>query len=349
MRFNLWVLSVLMGCLFLFLGLGLGPGHTQDPIAPRIAPDQVRRDAPIHAPSNQPVTSPIIPADWIEERFRKLDRNGDGLLSHDEMTENLRIEKNRWDVNGDGMIDLDEWRKYVEAFRTGHHPPPPVVGTLPKTHRRDQKVSIQEREQRVLFPIREQHVQPLPGGEQRSGVPAVRPPFKEREPAKARAAPRQWPRNIPEWFKEYDTDGDGQVSLTEWKEKEVDTREFRLYDLNGDGFISLRELIQSGQYLTGMNSPPVLVGTNPEVGQFYYWEITGSTQGDVFGTDIYTIDSPMGTTAVHAGVLQPGQTAFLKVILLPGQQHYDGSYYNGVMSKDRHTGYHKSFRVEAIP
>ena len=31
------------------------------------------------------------------------------------MTENLKAEKDRWDVNKDGMIDLDEWRAYVNG------------------------------------------------------------------------------------------------------------------------------------------------------------------------------------------------------------------------------------------
>src|SRR5262245_539021 len=40
---------------------------------------------------------------WAYERFRKLDRNGDGLLSEQEMTPNLRLEREKWDTNRDGQ------------------------------------------------------------------------------------------------------------------------------------------------------------------------------------------------------------------------------------------------------
>jgi hypothetical protein len=185
-------------------------------------------------------------------------------------------------------------------------------------------------------------------GQNPPGQGAVRPPFKQRQPSQQAAERIKWPRNIPPWFKDYDTNGDGQVSLIEWKSMGDDLAEFRKYDLNGDGIITLEELIHSGQFHTGYNAPVVLVGTNPEIGQFYYWEVTGTTMGSVWGTDIYTIDSPMGAAAVHAGVLREGQTAFLKVNLLPGQQHYYGSESNGITSEDRHTGYHKSFTLETI-
>src|SRR5206468_2180982 len=40
------------------------------------------------------------------------------------------------------------------------------------------------------------------------------------------------PSNIPKWFKDYDIDGDGQIALYEWKEKEGTVAEFRKLDLN---------------------------------------------------------------------------------------------------------------------
>src|SRR5262249_15208636 len=52
--------------------------------------------------------------------------------------------------------------------------------------------------------------------------------------------------------------------------------------------------------------------------------------GSVWGTDIYTDDSPLAAVAVHAGVLQVGQKGVVKVTILPGQQSYTGSTRNGV-------------------
>src|SRR5207248_2699193 len=52
----------------------------------------------------------------MDEWFRRLDKDGDGYLSYEEMTENLKAEKDKWDTNKDGKIDLTEWREYVKAF-----------------------------------------------------------------------------------------------------------------------------------------------------------------------------------------------------------------------------------------
>ena len=37
-------------------------------------------------------------------------------------------------------------------------------------------------------------------------------------------------------------------------------------------------------------------------------EVTGSSQGTVWGTDLYTDDSSIPAAAVHAGVLKDGET-----------------------------------------
>src|SRR5262245_6520552 len=42
-------------------------------------------------------------------------------------------------------------------------------------------------------------------------------------------------------------------------------------------------------------------------GQALLFNVTGATQGTIWGTDIYTDDSPLPVTAVHFGALQPGE------------------------------------------
>ena len=71
-----------------------------------------------------------------------------------------------------------------------------------------------------------------------------------------------------------------------------------------------------------------------QVGKVFYFEVTGGNGGTVWGTDIYTDDSPIATAAVHAGVLQVGQKAVLKVTILAGQASYTGSTRNGVTTSD---------------
>lgn len=51
----------------------------------------------------------------IEEYFNRLDRDGDGMLQYDEMSETLQNERDKYDTNHDGMIDLTEFKAYVAA------------------------------------------------------------------------------------------------------------------------------------------------------------------------------------------------------------------------------------------
>lgn len=48
----------------------------------------------------------------IDKVFRVLDRNGDGVLSGDEMTTKLREDRLRADIDGNGRIDKDEYRAH---------------------------------------------------------------------------------------------------------------------------------------------------------------------------------------------------------------------------------------------
>ena len=69
-----------------------------------------------------------------------------------------------------------------------------------------------------------------------------------------------------------------------------------------------------------------------QVGVEVQLQVTGALGGAVWGTDVYTLDSPVGTAAVHAGVVQPGQTVAVKVRILPSPPQYVGSTRNGVTS-----------------
>ena len=66
----------------------------------------------------------------------------------------------------------------------------------------------------------------------------------------------------------------------------------------------------------------------------YYFYLTGSSAGRVWGTGIYTNDSNLAVAAVHAGILNPGQKGIVKVTILPGQAQYKGSTANNITSSD---------------
>ena len=63
---------------------------------------------------------------------------------------------------------------------------------------------------------------------------------------------------------------------------------------------------------------------NPGVGQ--------PQQGNVWGTDVYTLDSHLVTAAMHAGLVKPGQTAVVRVKIVPSPPQFVGGQRNGVTS-----------------
>jgi len=65
----------------------------------------------------------------------------------------------------------------------------------------------------------------------------------------------------------------------------------------------------------------------------FHFLVTGSTEGSIWGTGIYTDDSRLAKAAVHAGVLTAGESGAVRVTILPGQASYSGSAANGVVSE----------------
>ena len=70
----------------------------------------------------------------------------------------------------------------------------------------------------------------------------------------------------------------------------------------------------------GRQSDPVALpdpsSWHSHVGEAFDIDVVGSSQGTVWGTTVYTDDSPLAVAAVHAGVLDPGQRAKVRVTIL---------------------------------
>jgi hypothetical protein len=94
----------------------------------------------------------------------------------------------------------------------------------------------------------------------------------------------------------------------------------------------LRRLLE--QNLVASDGPQNMHGLCDVVGATYYFRITGTTDGQVWGTDTYTRDSVLGTAAVHAGLLKPGETAVLRVTVVPPLNAYPGTVRHGVTTTD---------------
>jgi hypothetical protein len=150
-----------------------------------------------------------------EDRFRQLDKDSDGLLKVEEMPESLKAERDKWDANKDGFIDLYEYKEYFKA--------------------RMQQAQ-QERGPDGASP----------GGPADPGAPGAIPSpaddHEEKRPTVYRAG--KLPKDMPPWFAQLDTDGDGQVGLYEWVKGGRPVDEFRKMNRNGDGFLTVDDVLR---------------------------------------------------------------------------------------------------------
>ena len=100
--------------------------------------------------------------------------------------------------------------------------------------------------------------------------------------------------------------------------------------------------------VTAMPDPGNLVEYRGEEGEELFFMVTGDDMGSVWGTDLYTDDSQLAAAAVHAGVLENGESGFVMVTILPGEEAYEGSLQNGVESWD-YGPWSGSYMVDFIP
>jgi hypothetical protein len=92
----------------------------------------------------------------------------------------------------------------------------------------------------------------------------------------------------------------------------------------------LKTLLDQG--LLASEAPARIQDLCDTPGATYYFRVTGATDASVWGTDVYTGDSSLAAAAVHAGALKPGETAVVRVRVMPPLAQYQGSVRNGVTS-----------------
>jgi Ca2+-binding EF-hand superfamily protein len=151
---------------------------------------------------------------WVEDRFRRYDHNGDGLLNFDEMPESLRAERDKWDTNHDGFIDLNEFKAYYQARtqqRMAESGAASPFGALP----------VDQYGLPITVPVEEE---------------------EDKKPVVYRSG--KLPKELPSWFKQLDTDNDGQIGLYEWKLSGRSIEEFQSMDRNNDGFLTIEEVLR---------------------------------------------------------------------------------------------------------
>ena len=101
------------------------------------------------------------------------------------------------------------------------------------------------------------------------------------------------------------------------------------------------------QSAVAADAPANMHGLCETVGATYYFRVTGVTEGQLWGTDIYSGDSTIGAAAVHAGLLKPGETDFLKITVVTPPEKFPGIVRNGVTSTD-YGRYQYAWKLSAI-
>jgi hypothetical protein len=109
---------------------------------------------------------------------------------------------------------------------------------------------------------------------------------------------------------------------------------------------------QEEEVANPLPDPGNLTRYQGQIGKTFHFRITGAQpgfqQGTVWGTDFYTLDSHLGMAAVHAGVIRPGQTKVVSVVMMAPQNNFRGSSRNGINTHDWQQ-YPGAFKFKTIP
>ena len=101
-----------------------------------------------------------------------------------------------------------------------------------------------------------------------------------------------------------------------------------------DEALAIRDQIKQLRTQAGGAEPDPgnLVGYHSQVGKSFLFDVTGQTDGAIWGTDVYTSDSALAVAAVHAGQVQPGERKAVRVTIVQPPAGFRGSTRNGVTS-----------------
>jgi hypothetical protein len=105
--------------------------------------------------------------------------------------------------------------------------------------------------------------------------------------------------------------------------------ELKLVDMHGLRSMAVADETENPK---AAPDPGNLIKLQDQIGKTYFFKVTGSVTGSIWGTGVYTTDSPLAVVAVHAGLLKPGQTKVIRVTIVAAPASFSGSTQNGVTS-----------------
>jgi hypothetical protein len=86
--------------------------------------------------------------------------------------------------------------------------------------------------------------------------------------------------------------------------------------------------------INALPDPGSMTNYNNQIGKTFYFTVTGTNNGALYGTGVHTTDSTVATAAVHGGILKLGQTGIVKVTMVASPQQFIGSTQNGITSSN---------------
>lgn len=118
-------------------------------------------------------------------------------------------------------------------------------------------------------------------------------------------------------------------------------------DAKLDEAVAVRDLIRrlTAAHLPVRPNPGNLTSFREQIGQTFYFEVTGRTSGSLYGTEVYTHDSDLGTAAVHIGALKDGEAGIVQVTIVASPSEHISTTQNGVRSSPWGT-YSGSYTVQ---
>ncbi|MCR4412591.1 MAG: hypothetical protein NUV77_09230, partial [Thermoguttaceae bacterium] len=220
--------------------------------------------APSPAAEPQSPSSDAIPAKLLRYAQRLIhayDADGDGCLGPGEWA-SMRGDPRQADADKNGVITLDELARHVADYAQRHklRLVRPTVGAPAEI------VSL-------FTPSDEaKPAEPSKSAPQSTGLPAgaagppgespaptaddpAKKPATGAEPVLPKPPPetkfhvpaKRLPPGLPDWFRQRDADGDGQLSLSEYAPKATPSQiaEFSRLDVNGDGLLTAKEYVRA--------------------------------------------------------------------------------------------------------
>jgi hypothetical protein len=160
----------------------------------------------------------------------------------DDLYQMAESDFNLRDRNGDGFLNMDEMPSQLKAELSRWDT------------NRDNLISLDE--YKVFYVTLMQN---RGGGPGNTVITILEEEDLDARPVVFRAG--KLPKELPPWFKQLDTNRDGQVALYEWRKGGKDIDEFREWDRNDDGFITPEEALYKERLVQIANA-----GSNIESG-----------------------------------------------------------------------------------